>query len=262
MSHFTVLVVGENVDEQLHPFWELDLNEDEIKMDSRAQFFIEIKKDELEKKFEEFLKEEKEYIEKNSIIYETAEEWVKDWYGYILNLEAGGWGYYKNPQQKWDWYSVGGRWSGWFVLKDGAKGILGRPGIFGREEKNETPNRADQAKKGDIDWEAMVKDRVEEAKQTWNEIVVENKKNMTPEIISFIYGINSEDTLESYIKRREKFPTTFAVLKDGKWYEKGEMGWWGITTNEMPQDQWDEEFKKLIEDLPDDTLLTVVDCHI
>ena len=51
MSHFTVLVVGENVDEQLHPFWELDLNEDEIKMDSRAQFFIEIKKDELEKKF-------------------------------------------------------------------------------------------------------------------------------------------------------------------------------------------------------------------
>jgi len=40
------------------------------------------------------------------------------------------------------------------------------------------------------------------------------------------------------------------------------MGWWGITTNEKADDEWNNEFQKLIEDLPDDTLLTLVDCHI
>ncbi len=56
--------------------------------------------------------------------------------------------------------------------------------------------------------------------------------------------------------------STFAVLKDGEWYERGEMGWWGIAHNEKDQSVWDEELKRLISDLPDDTLLSVYDVHI
>jgi len=262
MSHFTVLVVGDDIDGQLYPFWELNLSEDEIKMDPRSQFILEIKHSELEKKFEEFLKKEDEYIKKNNIIYESAQDWIRDWYGYSLNLDAGGWGYYKNPQQKWDWYVIGGRWSGFFILKNGAKGKLGESGFSDRKKENENFNRADQALKKDIDWDAMRQDQVNKAKKIWQEIIVEKKGNLPPEMISFIYGINPDDTLEKFIEKRDKFPSTFAVLKDGKWYEKGEMGWWGITTNEKPEDQWNTEFQKLIEDLPDDTLLTIVDCHI
>jgi hypothetical protein len=55
---------------------------------------------------------------------------------------------------------------------------------------------------------------------------------------------------------------TFAVLKDGKWYERGEMGWWGVVRDEKDPDAWSREFAALIDGLPDDTLLTIVDCHI
>ena len=55
---------------------------------------------------------------------------------------------------------------------------------------------------------------------------------------------------------------TFAVIKDGQWYERGEMGWWGVVLNEKHGNEWVDEFVKLIEGLPEDTLLSVYDCHI
>ncbi len=68
-------------------------------------------------------------------------------------------------------------------------------------------------------------------------------------------------TLEEYIQRaRNSAISTFAVVKDGKWYEKGEMGWWACVSNE--KDNWEEEFAKLLDETPDDTLLSMYDCHI
>jgi hypothetical protein len=52
------------------------------------------------------------------------------------------------------------------------------------------------------------------------------------------------------------------VIKDGKWYQRGEMGWWACVANEKESDVWAEEFGKLMESLSDDTLMTLVDCHI
>jgi len=50
MSHYSVLVIGENVEKQLEPFWELDLSREEMKVDFRAVFNKEFKKEDLEKK--------------------------------------------------------------------------------------------------------------------------------------------------------------------------------------------------------------------
>lgn len=61
---------------------------------------------------------------------------------------------------------------------------------------------------------------------------------------------------------RNSAVSTFAVLKDGKWYEKGEMGFWGISHNEKDKNKWNEEFVNLLISLPDDTLLSLFDCHI
>ena len=40
------------------------------------------------------------------------------------------------------------------------------------------------------------------------------------------------------------------------------MGWWGITTNEKNQQDWDDFVWQLLDTLPDDTLLVLCDCHI
>jgi len=56
--------------------------------------------------------------------------------------------------------------------------------------------------------------------------------------------------------------TTFAViLPDGKWYEKGEMGWWACVSNE--EAEWEEKYKERFLDNADpEWTLTIVDCHI
>lgn len=60
----------------------------------------------------------------------------------------------------------------------------------------------------------------------------------------------------------EKTPVPFAfVTPDGRWFEKGEMGWWAIVSNAKDKDAWEEEFRKAVEKYGDANV-TVVDCHI
>lgn len=56
--------------------------------------------------------------------------------------------------------------------------------------------------------------------------------------------------------------STFALVKDGEWYEKGEMGWWACVSNEMDQAEWNKKVMELFNSLSDDTLVSVFDCHI
>jgi hypothetical protein len=68
---------------------------------------------------------------------------------------------------------------------------------------------------------------------------------------------------ETYAKCNSSF-SMWAVVKDGVWYEKGQMGWWAMS-NETHDEALDWEmnfYDRFIKDLPEDTLITVVDCHI
>lgn len=56
--------------------------------------------------------------------------------------------------------------------------------------------------------------------------------------------------------------STFAVVKDGNWYERGKMGWFGMTTGEKEREVWLTEFGNLLDGLSPETWLAVVDCHI
>jgi hypothetical protein len=40
------------------------------------------------------------------------------------------------------------------------------------------------------------------------------------------------------------------------------MGWWACDRKTCTEDEWNEQFNQMLESLPDDTRLTVVDCHI
>ena len=78
------------------------------------------------------------------------------------------------------------------------------------------------------------------------------------------------DGITPYLTSRELYMkaagdgsfSTYAVVKDGIWYEKGEMGWWGMSSNEKDQHEWNSEVAKLLDGLSDDTLISIYDCHI
>jgi hypothetical protein len=137
---------------------------------------------------------------------EKYEENRYDWNsGRWRKDEDGVWCEYStyNPDSKWDWYSVGGRWDNEIKTKSG-------------EYTNECLLE-------EIDWS-------------------EPKEG------------------EDYHYSAKEVP--FCLVVDGKWAERGEMGWWTIVTNEKDKEDWNKEFMSIIETLPADSQVTNVDFHI
>lgn len=207
-----------------------------------------------------------------------------------------------NPKSKWDWYTVGGRWTGFFKLKAGKHGGVGEPGAFGLQGRQESRIKGgfvDRALKGDIDWEAMRAEARKEANKHYDELEAAlNGQALPPRFSDFMKenfpkdlagarkafndlpvvkaldaaGIHTfmDDYQDlygpdraAYVERAAKsVGVTFAVLKNGEWHEKGHMGWFGCVSGEKKEEDWEAAFWKLLEDVPDTELLTVVDVHI
>ena len=103
-----------------------------------------------------------------------------------------------NPKSKWDWYVVGGRWSGGIPMKTNTK----------LEIKS-----CNECKVSQIDMDKIS-------------------------------------------------PPYAYVDTNGNWYGRGEMGWFGASSNDKDEKSWDDEFKNFIKNQKKSTIVTLVDCHI
>jgi hypothetical protein len=325
MSHFTVLVVGDDVESQLMPYDEnaaggeysefVSLEEEylneyengtleQIKMPDGTLFYTWDKKfvspsDTMSFKNEYVYPEGSQKVEVPfKEMFSTFEIFASDYHGHRegRDPEKGEYGYWRNPNAKWDWYEVGGRWTGFFRMKPGCSGELGEPGIQKILDPNyESPaanEYADSALKGHIDFEQMIKEEVDRNLETyrkfhsivkkrtvpvWKEVLAESATLAEAREIYYTHPVIVELTAEgfwddpseyncsedAYIKYAASTAlSTHALVKDGKWYENGSMGWWGIVSDAEDPIEWSQMWKEMVLSLPDDTLLTLVDCHI
>lgn len=313
MSHFTVLVVTDTPDqvgEVLQPFHEYECTDvddeyvidvdctDEVNKWLARELFVGTSKingeigyqynlERAEEKLADFkIMSQEEYC---LLKGESISDEIKDWFNY--ELKDGKWFNHTNPNSKWDWWLIGGRWSGSLELKEGKSGAAGRkPLVMGGGESD----GIDQALKGDIDFESKMKGAADEAAieydkaakiidrrewKTWkecresaesidiardeynNQLVIKDLKKEWDSPFADLCEFKTDR--DSYIKTKANSAiSTFAVLKDGKWYERGDMGWWGCVSDEKEVNSWNGEFKDLLDTIPDDKFLTVVDCHI
>jgi len=189
--HFTVLIIGDNPEDQLQPFCE----------------HTEMEKYEVGEVEEWEMKEMRDYYttkdHRNALISFDSlyREYGESWNGKRWEKIGEKWHEFScyNPDSKWDWYALGGRWSGMIKLKKGATGVVGRPGVGGNK------TGIDQARKKDI-------------------------ANLD----------------ELY---------TFAFLNKGLWDERG---WDDAITN----DEWKIALLKWFEEIGEDELISIYDCHI
>lgn len=159
-----------------------------------------------------------------------------------------------NPNAKWDWYQVGGRWGGSLKLKKSAR-------------KNYCNMQfVDEARIGDVDF-SNDSDSYREALRFW-EIVVDGAKPDDGEDFFTIYNkeffLSYYGDKETYARSQSQWSTFAVITPDGIWHEKGEMGWFGASS-ETPDEakDWDEGYReRFLEHADPDWILTIVDCHI
>jgi len=61
-------------------------------------------------------------------------------------------------------------------------------------------------------------------------------------------------SIEEYVAHaRANSIATFAIVKGGKWFERGKMGWWGLVSNKGDKGEWCNKIHTLLGDLPDGT---------
>lgn len=287
MSHFTVVVVGSDPEKQLAPYDE----NTRVKRYFRETDWIPVAL--------------KEQIGEDAPVEEKL-KWFEANFGEKYLIRDGKLGQMStyNPKSKWDWYSLGGRWTGFFPLKEGTLGETGRPGLMTPRAK---PGYVDAALKMHIDFERARNEEAAEARSKFALWRLCYEKHGRPEswdqVHSRIVGKDTDDTTRDKIDEARKFYNgqkaigeankvfqgyfgcpvedfgfheevyvdrrrygalvPFAVVKDGEWYERSKMGWWAVTYDEtMSYEDWCVHFHKLVDSLPDDTMLSLYDCHI
>ena len=339
MSHFSVLVIGGFVEEQLAPYSEnLEVEPYPRPVSERAveRVAAELKKTAgiEEPTLEQLLPlvaahygdDDKYFVHEGEICYTTT----------------------YNPESHWDWYEIGGRWRGFFPLKDGVEynpNNLGRAGVpeamriregRGPDEDYEAERKVDVCLAGQVDFERArntAGDRARKKFKTWEEFYVKhgrplpwshfhdkakeevqqleakgtadevvreeepdevekrfgrtevrkitaaqvvwerarqaygeqaaiaaaNEKLPSMECLVELFGFDEETFVQ---RQRNGALVPYAVVKDGKWYAQGKMGFFGMSNDDKSDDEWAEEVQRLYDDLPPETLLTIVDCHI
>lgn len=132
----------------------------------------------------------------------------------------------RNPNGFWDYWRIGGRYRGFLRLNPGAEGSLAELSYewtFNGPCTEDWTGRADQAMRGAVDLTAI----------------------------------------QAACQAEHGPYRTYAVVAEGAWKGRGQMGWFGVSHDEtMTELEWVDWWDRLVGGLSGDTLLTVVDCHV
>lgn len=289
MSHFSVAVFtepnGATIDELLAPYDESIIMEPYIQY-TRQQAIDEVRKEIKEYAttglyakylkdpvaYKEKYKDNEAHIDYLENIFPQKLNWTDEqcyqdkaeWYDKNMIDEEGNLLSTYNPKSKWDWYSIGGRFPGRLKAKTGHHGegsaFRNNPRIDGE---------FDSARVGDIDF-SLDMNEYNKAIRYW-EVVVEKQPLKENENKDNFFNFYRDGYYEEYYKDKETYATicascnTYAVVTpDGKWHEKGQMLYFGLSSETADESlDWDLHYKERFLDTADpDWTLTIVDCHI
>lgn len=207
--------------------------------------------------------------------YPTFEQYMAEYCEEKPDEKTGQWGYWENPNAKWDWYVIGGRWGGMLPVRAGAKRGVGDSHSMGETDDQRKPTRADYTRIADIDMDAVASQAQEEADKFWGEWVefcdgktfpgfdgprdaahrmglidCKDATELTGNEWRTIKwghqntpGVDRFDVLKEIdrdaaiaLHKRMRGPLRPYAYLDGEgWHAPGRMGWWGISSDNAEQ---------------------------
>lgn len=293
MTHFTVLVTGDNIEGQLAPYDEA--GEWFRASDGDPYELLGVGKDATSQQVEDAFKEKTKGID------EEDDAWypLHSAQNLLLDPEQRA-EYDKNgprPASRWDYWVIGGRFQPKLLLRNGkmvheaTKGLVDIHGL--------RHIAAREARAWWRRWQMAIAGtpRPEPWSTFYDRFEAERKKQvegMEAGIITALYTLDDArrdyaaqprveatkgrddllgwmgspsdipETEEEYVRLRvARALSVVAYVHEGVWHENGKTGWFGATSGaEMSELEWAEAFAAWFDALPDDTPLTIVDCHV
>jgi hypothetical protein len=270
--HISVLVIGGFVDEQLEPF-QVECNEEYktefVPTGDEERAYYENPESKIGEVYQDDdgaycltwgpqskraneLKEmgQPGLVVHISTIFPTFEEYAK---AYDLEYDPleGDYGYWDNPNGRWDWYEIGGRWKDVLVIKDDAQGYSGT-WIHEKENPEGKPYKfIAQAFKKDVDWVMTYALERKRNERLYDEMEPEARDKWEYQ----------GKTREDYVRNYSWLPI-HSVLIDGEWQDSDEMNWSNMKGDDEEYKKWGQHIQSIIDRCDEDELLTIVDCHI
>lgn len=213
-------------------------------------------------------------------VYKSLQEYAEKGCYVPFNEKHQAYGYIYNPNGMWDWYEIGGRWPGTFLVKEGI-GYIDADISETWKESFPAPDGyiwVDAARKKHIEWEAMRQWHTEKVKSEFAELqaifaegkdVPERCLRITEDgIVSFgQYVFHKDDTLEMHLPKYDisptwKYPVNFAdVITSDKWHESYEFERKNPNDLEEAHRLWHRTQDDLIDALDDECVLVSIDYH-
>lgn len=283
MSHFTVVVIGNDVDGQLEPYDENTSVEPYWRHEAGSpdEWYI----------FNQL--REKNAVPADADMRTTLAAAIRDGWAESEDYrvsEVGELEYRStyNPLSKWDWWVIGGRWEGFFLHIDGSHvdqilkqdwDLLGQR-FLARTAATVQYDTLERITKGlphpgrfsswveryEVDMpreEALARARAEYHEHPYIKALA-GEEGFMPwmQEVHEMWCLDEENPRESYITGQMlHVGVPFAYVKDGEWHESGQMGWFGMSHNDMDPDAWAAHVSAVYDSL-DDEMLTNCDCHI
>ena len=208
--------------------------------------------------------------------YPSFEAYCDEHRGFV-KASDGRWGYTCNPNAKWDWWQIGGRFPNRFLVSAGLQDCI--PSAKDDDGESAIPPEgyqyADAARKKDICWDVMRKIAVDTVEKRYQKCV---RAFETKDITDFgplcrilDEGISAwgemlylkGETLDEYKARKgatdlDRYMChTYAFIdRNGDWTGSGDMGWFGISSNDKDERAWNDEIQKLMNEAKDDDCRT------
>ncbi len=296
MSHFTVLVISEKnlsdpkiLGDILQPYHEYECTgiDDEYVIDV------------------DVTEETKEAFAKHADGETDIIKFAKEWHGAkAVQGDDGNSTKFvtrTNPNAKWDWWQLGGRFNEKLLAKDpraakrGSKSFLDTDPVgegfdllqrsnldLDKMRDNAGSKAADKYDAmnlavGNTDRTYTPWDILREAMTAAGRPIDEAREKFHAQPIvqvlskaGFLSFWSGDQDIQDYLAgrdhmiqlAREGVGVFYAVLKGGQWYQRGQMGWFGMSLDEKDRGEWRRECAKLLDETPGDHWLAVVDCHI
>lgn len=174
-------------------------------------------------------------------------------------------GYWENPNAKWDYWAIGGRWSQLLTVPDNCMTC----DTESFPDEHSGYKRVNSARINDIKfldkeekykkairfWEMKVEGVPPETKKEEEEIKYDF---FTPQ-----YYVRKYGTKENFAECESTFYTYAFITKDGVWHSLGEMGWFGMSYDEDDIAAYIKGYQQeVFEKAAPEDFLTIVDCHI